>query len=254
MDTMVLRSVPGLDEAAIGALKQWVYEPMILGGKPVKALFTVTVNFKLSEKDIEKFAEGAVKVTDAIPPPKLIKKKEPVYPETARKAGIEGVVILEAKTDIHGRVKNVRVLRSIPLLDEAAIDAVRQWVYEPLIMDGRPKEAIFTTTVRFSLNGKGKKEPPAKTSTGDVLVPKLVKKVNPVYPEAAREAGIQGLILLEATTDKEGNVAAIRVLKSIPELDQAAIDALKQWKYEPVIVEGQPRGVTFTVTINFRLQ
>jgi protein TonB len=81
----------------------------------------------------------------------------------------------------------------------------------------------------------------------------LIKKVDPVYPEAARKAGIQGIVLLEATTDEQGNVAAVRVLKSIPELDQAAIDALKQWKYEPVIVEGKPKGVAFTVTINFRL-
>jgi TonB family protein len=254
MDAMILRSVPGLDEAAIDAVKQWVYEPMIMEGKPTMALFTVTVNFKLSEKDIEKFAEGAVKVKDAIKPPKLVKKVSPVYPEAARKAGVEGIVILEARTDVDGRVKNVRVLRSVPLLDQSAMDAVRQWVYEPLTIDGRPKEAIFTTTVRFTLNGKEKKEPEAKASTGDVLVPKLIKKVDPVYPEAARKAGIQGLVLLEATTDEEGNVAAIRVLKSIPELDQAAIDALKQWKYEPFIVEGQPKGVVFTVTIQFRLK
>ncbi|MGB7295851.1 MAG: TonB family protein [Candidatus Aminicenantales bacterium] len=254
MDTMILRSVTGLDEAAGDAVKQWVYEPMIIEGKPTKALFTVTVNFRLSEKDIEKFAEGAVKVKDAIPPPKLVKKISPVYPEAARKAGVEGVVILEARTDVDGRVKGVRVLRSVPLLDPAAIDAVRQWAYEPLIIDGQPKEAIFTTTVRFALNGKEKKKPEGEISTGEVLIPRLIKKVDPVYPEAARKAGIQGLVLLEATTDEKGNIAAVRVLKSIPELDGAAIDALKQWKYDPVIVEGKPKGVVFTVTIQFRLQ
>jgi TonB family protein len=254
IDAMILRSVPQLDQAAIDALKQWVYEPMTLNGKPIKTLITVTVRFKLDEKDIEKFAEGAVKVTDAIPPPKLIKKMNPVYPEAARQAGVEGVVILEARIDVEGRVKNVRILRSVPLLDQAAIDAVRQWVYTPMIIDGQPKEAIFTITVRFNLNGKGKKDAEGKTSTGDVLIPTLIKKVDPVYPEAARQAGIQGVVLLEATTDEKGNVAAVRVLESIPELDQAAIDALKQWTYEPFIVEGKPKGVVFTVTIRFRLQ
>jgi TonB family protein len=254
IDAMILRSVPQLDQAAIDALKQWVYEPMTLNGKPIKTLITVTVRFKLDEKDIEKFAEGAVKVTDAIPPPKLIKKMNPVYPEAARQAGVEGVVILEARIDVEGRVKNVRILRSVPLLDQAAIDAVRQWVYTPMIIDGQPKEAIFTITVRFNLNGKGKKDAEGKTSTGDVLIPTLIKKVDPVYPEAARQAGVQGLVLLEATTDEKGNVAAIRVLQSIPELDQAAIDALKQWKYEPFIIEGKPKGVVFTVTIQFKLK
>ncbi len=251
---LVLRSVPQLDQAAIDALKQWTYEPMIIDGKPTKALFTVTVRFQLDKEDIEKFAEGAVKVTDAIPPPKLIKRVDPVYPVIARQARVEGLVILEARTGLDGRVKNVRVLRSVPLLDKAAIDAVRQWIYEPMIIDGQPKEAIFTTTVRFELKDEGKKAQAAGTSTGDVLVPTLIKKVDPVYPEAARKAGIQGLVLLEATTDEEGNVAAVRVLKSIPELDQAAIDALKQWKYEPFIIEGKPKGVVFTVTIQFRLQ
>jgi TonB family protein len=254
IDAMVLRSVPQLDQAALAALKQWVYEPLIIDGKPMKALFTVTVNFRLREEDIEKFAEGAVKITDAIPPPKLIKKVDPVYPAVARKAAVEGVVILEARTDVDGRVKNVRILRSVPLLDQAAIDAVRLWVYEPLIIDGQRKEAIFTTTVRFVLNGKKEKGGAGGTATGNILIPKLIEKVDPVYPEAARQAGIEGLVLLEATTDEKGNVAAIRVLKSIPELDQAAIDALKQWKYEPVLVEGKPKGVAFTVTIRFRLQ
>ena len=254
IDALVLRSIPQLDQAAIDAVKQWIYEPLVIDGKQRKALFTTTVNFKLSDEDIEKFAEGAVKITDAIPPPRLIRKVSPVYPEAAREAGVEGVVILEARTDTEGRVKNVRILKSVPLLDQAAIDAVKQWVYEPLVINDQPKEAIFTTTVRFHLNGKGKQEPGEKALTGEVLVPKLIRKVDPVYPEAARKAGIQGVVLLEATTDEKGNIAAVRVLQSIPGLDQAAIDALKQWKYEPVIIEGKPKSVVFTVTIRFRLQ
>ena len=64
---------------------------------------------------------------------------------------IEGVVIIEATTDIYGRVQRVKVLRSIPLLDQAGIDAVRQWVYEPMVINGRPRGVIFTVTVRFKL-------------------------------------------------------------------------------------------------------
>jgi protein TonB len=55
-------------------------------------------------------------------------------------------------------------------------------------------------------------------------------------------------------TDEQGNVARIKVLQSIPELDQAAIDALRQWKYEPVIIDGKPKAVVFTVTISFKLK
>jgi protein TonB len=86
-----------------------------------------------------------------IRPPRLVRRVEPAYPEIARQARREGTVILEATTDIYGRVAGVRVLRSIPLLDEAAVDAVRQWVYEPLLVNGRPRPVTFTVTVRFVL-------------------------------------------------------------------------------------------------------
>ena len=95
--------------------------------------------------------EAPVRAVGEIKPPKLIKKVDPVYPEIARQARVEGVVILECTTDIYGRVQNIKVLRSIPLLDQAAIDAVRQWVYEPMIINGRPRGVIFTVTVTFKL-------------------------------------------------------------------------------------------------------
>jgi TonB family protein len=255
MEAMILRSIPELDQAAIEAVRQWVYEPLLIDGKPTKVLFTVTVRFQLGEKDIEKFAQGAVKVKDQINPPKLVKSVDPVYPEIARQAKIEGVVILQARTDVQGRVKDAMVLRSVPLLDQAAIAAVRQWVYEPLVIDEQAKEAVFTVTVRFALDAekpKGQEEGPG--TTGEILVPTLIKRVDPVYPETARKAGIQGVVLLEATTDEKGDVVKVRVLKSIPELDQAAIEALKQWKYEPFLIEGKPKGVVFTVTIKFALR
>ncbi len=95
--------------------------------------------------------EGPVRAVGPIKPPRLIRTVDPVYPEIARQARVEGVVILEAQTDKDGRVVNVKVLRSIPLLDQAAIDSVRQWVYEPAIIEGKPRGILFTVTVRFTL-------------------------------------------------------------------------------------------------------
>jgi len=92
-----------------------------------------------------------VRAVGEIKPPKLIKKVDPVYPEIARQARVEGVVILECTNDINGRVQNIKVIRSIPLLDQAAIEAVRQYVYEPMIIDGKPRGVIFTVTVPFKL-------------------------------------------------------------------------------------------------------
>jgi TonB family protein len=61
------------------------------------------------------------------------------------------VVILGVKTDEKGAVRDLIVLRSIPLLDQAAMDAVRQWSYEPKVIDGKAVPVVFTVTVRFEL-------------------------------------------------------------------------------------------------------
>ncbi len=83
--------------------------------------------------------------------PKLLKQVPPVYPEIARLARVAGDVLIEAQTDIYGRVVRWRILRSISLLDQAAVDAVRQWVYEPMVLNGKPRGVIFNVTVRFEL-------------------------------------------------------------------------------------------------------
>ena len=76
---------------------------------------------------------------------------EPVYPQIARAAAVQGVVILELVIGEDGAVSNARVLRSIPLLDQPALDAVRQWRYEPTLLNGVPTPVIMTVTVNFSL-------------------------------------------------------------------------------------------------------
>jgi TonB family protein len=84
--------------------------------------------------------------------PALIERVEPDYPLLAVRAQVQGVVILEAVVDRQGRVEDVRVLRSIPLLDPAAIAAVRQWRYSPLFLNGKPERFVLTVTVSFSLS------------------------------------------------------------------------------------------------------
>jgi TonB family protein len=92
-----------------------------------------------------------LKATGDENPPKRVKSVEPVYPEDARKNGIEGIVVLEATVDVKGVVEKVKVLNSIPALDQAAIDAVKKWVYEPKVINGKPVPVVFTVTVRFVL-------------------------------------------------------------------------------------------------------
>ncbi len=96
--------------------------------------------------------EGPIRVGGQIKEPRKTREVKPVYPEIARKARIEGVVILEITVSKQGKVRDVKVLRGLAMgLTEAAVDAVKQWEYEPSTLNGRPVEVLVTVTVRFNL-------------------------------------------------------------------------------------------------------
>jgi len=92
-----------------------------------------------------------VRITSELRQPAKIKDVMPVYPDIAMRARIAGVVILEATIDARGKVVNLRVLRSVPLLDQAATDAVRQWEFTPTRLNGVAVPVVMTVTVNFTL-------------------------------------------------------------------------------------------------------
>ncbi len=96
---------------------------------------------------------------DGVSQPRIISKIQPVYPEQARKSGVEGKVVLQALIDHDGSVSDVEVLNSTDeVFDDAAVDAVRQWRWEPATSDGKPVSVYFTIVVQFSLNESSKTE------------------------------------------------------------------------------------------------
>ena len=96
-----------------------------------------------------------VRVGGEIRQPRRTHHVIPDYPEIARQARVTGIVILEAVIDATGRVVNVRVLRSVPMLDQAAINAVRKWRYEPTRLNGVPVPIVMTVTVQFVSGARG---------------------------------------------------------------------------------------------------
>ena len=92
-----------------------------------------------------------VRVGGEVSAPRLAYRVEPEYPSIAVNAQIEGMVILEATVDHTGVVRDARVLRSHGVLDAAAVRAVEQWRYEPLLLNGTPTPFVLTVTVSFSL-------------------------------------------------------------------------------------------------------
>jgi len=88
-----------------------------------------------------------------------------------------------------------------------------------------------------------------------VLPPQKVFTPSPQYTEEARQGQIQGVVILEAIIDDEGNVSAVRVLKGLPMgLAESAVDAAKQWKFKPATLDGVPVPVYFNLTVSFSLQ
>jgi TonB family protein len=106
---------------------------------------------QMASEDQSVDGQMPVRVGGHVRPPTKVKDVRPVYPPLAQSAQVSGVVIVEATIDGNGRVRSATVLRSIPLLDQAALDAVYQWEFMPTMLNGVATPVIMTVTVNFTL-------------------------------------------------------------------------------------------------------
>jgi len=95
--------------------------------------------------------DGRAVAIAVIKPPRLVRRVSPVYPPAAIAAHVSGPVVIAAVTDIYGRVREARVVSGHGLLAMSALEAVREWVYEPSLVNGIPRPVSFTVTVTFTL-------------------------------------------------------------------------------------------------------
>jgi periplasmic protein TonB len=85
--------------------------------------------------------------------------------------------------------------------------------------------------------------------------PALTYQVQPRYSEAARRAGVQGAVIVEAVIDEQGRVTDVKILRGLPMgLDREAVAAVRQWRFTPATLQGKPVKVYFSLTVNFRIQ
>jgi periplasmic protein TonB len=97
-----------------------------------------------------------------------------------------------------------------------------------------------------------REQTPIRLHSG-IRAPQRIVNVTPEYPAIAREAHAEGLVIIEATIDERGNVVRAQVLKSRPLLDDAALAAVRQWKFTPTLLNGVAIPIVMTVTVNFSL-
>lgn len=171
------------------------------------------------------------------------------------------------------------VRRALLALAHSAVRAVGQWRYDrpaegpisffvtvhvPPAPDGAA-ETQTTVTVPGATAAPARERPGIEAPRqmeaegalrvgGNIKAPTKIRHVNPVYPPEAQDARVSGVVILETRIEPDGTVGDVRVLRSIPLLDHAAEEAVRQWQFTPTWLNGQAMPVIMTVTVNFTLQ
>jgi TonB family protein len=220
-----------------------------------------------------------VRVREDVEQGLILTKVDPIYPPLARRARIQGTVILKVLINESGDVENLQLFSGHPMLAPAVVDAVKQWKYKPYLLNGEPIEVETRVMVNFSLPERRLAEGVVGDAPGGILpdAPSSLRSIFPVdpdrpgvvrvaqgemaelliskvpaeYPAVPKRARIQGTVVLRVDVDKEGNVSNIQLISGHPLLAPAAIDAVRQWKYEPYLLNGEPVEVETQVRVNF---
>ncbi len=222
---------------------------------------------------------------------RIIHEVIPEYPAVATEHHFQGDVFISVDVDERGKVKNASIIESrdkecpecLSALENAAIEAVKKWEYQPTLVDGKPVPVSSWVAFRFHFDQAPSVEiltrseesspnvifgsiirmpqnpPPTPVDPGKIRIPRavgeehLIHRVDPQYPQMAKIAHIQGNVVLQCMIDQQGNVATVKAISGHPILIQAALDAVKQWKYKPFLINGQAVSIETTVTVTFHM-
>ncbi|MFH1213100.1 MAG: energy transducer TonB, partial [Candidatus Neomarinimicrobiota bacterium] len=225
-----------------------------------------------------------------IPKPKFVKYDSPpepiggfktiqenlIYPEKAKQAGIEGKAVIQAQVGKDGVVKQSVVLQSSgnAELDAAVLEAINKTKFKPAFRKEKPVSVYISIPVIFTLQEKTEMQGKSDDKKNAVAVENEQKiefvpydeapepvggfkaiQENLVYPEKAKQAGIEGTTVIQARVDEKGDIEKAVVLQSSgnDELDAAAIEALKKTKFKPAVFDKKPVGVYILIPVMFNL-
>jgi TonB family protein len=293
-DVQLYSGHPMLAPAAIEAVMQWKYQPYSKDGEVVEISTMVRVNFNIAGDPPAPAGavgegpvigtgatglSGDVRASEAEMRAQRIQQIDPVYPPGAIQEKVQGPVVLDVQVSPAGDVRNVMVVSGDPILTAAAIEAVKQWRYRPFVVNGNPVAVVGMVRLHFTLTendtvGFVREPAPLQAMTPasvEGTAPKiafptrvrissgvrqglLITKVVPEYPEEARQAQTQGTVILRVRIDKEGNVVNLELVSGHPMLAPAAIEAVRQWKYRPYLLNGTAVEVDTEVRVNFVLE
>ncbi len=214
---------------------------------------------------------GKKPAPDQIPPAPLadstklepIQIKKVAYPYEAQEKKLQGEVVVRILVSETGDVETAEIVSGDPVLAKSALDAVKKWKFKPFIKNGKRVEVStkLPFDFAFSENINDEKVPrDTKAAVQRVRISAgvsgglLVHRVQPVYPPEARQARVQGTVVLHAIINKEGRIANLQLVSGPKELAQAAIGAVQQWRYRPYLLMGDPVEVDTEIQVNFQLR
>jgi TonB family protein len=187
----------------------------------------------------------------------LISKVAPKYPAEAKKARIQGTVVLNAIIGTDGHITGLHVLSGPAMLQQSAMEAVRQWGYRPYLLDGKPVQVETTINVIYTLGDT----PPATagaissdkkpTPLWDTP-PTTMKEIDVAYPPIASAGHIEGVVLVRTKIGVDGHPTILDATGPSM-LQQSATAAVENSLFRPAIKNGQPIEATVTIEINFKL-
>ena len=182
--------------------------------------------------------------------PTVLRSTVALYTEDARTHGIEGRVTIGAVIDENGRITSSRILKGLGFgLDQVALASVQEWTLSPATRNGLPVSVGAQLDVEFNLRSAN-----ALLMGPGMTPPTVQSRVEPHYtPEAAR-AKASGTVVLQAVVKTDGTIDILRVVRGLPYgLTDSAIDAIKQWRFQPGQQNGQNADIALNVEVNFNL-
>jgi TonB family protein len=235
-----------LQRAVAIAASAWRFAPARRGGVPVAA----DVRVPLVVVVIEPLGVAA----GTRQPPRAVSQARPVYPRGMQASGLRGEVVVDFLVDIEGRVRNAYAARSLnPAFDDPAVDAVRQWKFQPALAGGRPVPMRMQVPIVFTLEGvsEGGAGPLSEVRKRDLSkVPEAFRYDTPpkprgtvlaVYPYELLRARQKGKASVVYVVDERGRVVRADVREATaPEFGRALQAAVECFVFEPAIKAGKP--------------
>ena len=202
-------------------------------------------------------------VLDLGPGHGMVAWPRPVYPSEAKAAGIQGVVALRVTITDTGMVENVQAISGPQELRQSAIDAVKQWKFDPS-WDHGYSVGVKTMGVLYSLPGLvpvAGPVPPAEEAAagvkqfgGDIAAPVMILRVDPDYTELAKTDKVEGAVTVSLVVDEHGVPQHVQVVRALGDgLDERAVEAVKQDRFKPARENDKPVAVFLYLPLNFKL-